>query len=159
MQSLACGKFKVLVKQSKGKDVADDDVFAFNKDFKAKLIRLKINMVQVRLKFSHLKLFRMILATWWIEEQVKETKEEQKETNERVYREREHMIDAAVVRIMKSRQTITHRELMSETMHALSSLFSAEVRMNFFINGSCVSITRKLNELRSRRQLRSESKV
>eukprot|EP01138_Halocafeteria_seosinensis_P006041 gb/GECG01006175.1/.p1 GENE.gb/GECG01006175.1/~~gb/GECG01006175.1/.p1 ORF type:complete len:910 (+),score=149.26 gb/GECG01006175.1/:1-2730(+) len=103
LQSLACGRVKVLTKESKGKDVQEDDVFAFNKEFKAKLIRLKINTVQV-----------------------KETKEEQKETNERVYREREHMIDAAVVRIMKSRQTITHRELMSETMHALSSLFSAE---------------------------------
>lgn len=59
--------------------------------------------------------------------QVKETKEEQKETNERVFRERSHLIDAAIVRIMKSRQQLTHRELVSETMDALSNIFSADV--------------------------------
>uniref|UniRef100_A0A663LNL8 Cullin 4A n=1 Tax=Athene cunicularia TaxID=194338 RepID=A0A663LNL8_ATHCN len=57
LQSLACGKARVLIKNPKGKDVEDGDKFIFNGDFKHKLFRIKINQIQmketVRIYFLH----------------------------------------------------------------------------------------------------------
>lgn len=39
LQSLACGKFRVLQKNPKGKDVSPGDVFIFNSDFNDRLHR------------------------------------------------------------------------------------------------------------------------
>jgi len=48
LQSLACGKARVLTKIPKGRDVMDDDKFAYNCDFKNKLFRIKINQIQLK---------------------------------------------------------------------------------------------------------------
>lgn len=46
LQSLACGKIRVLTKSPKGRDVLDTDSFALDETFDHKLFRLKINQVQ-----------------------------------------------------------------------------------------------------------------
>lgn len=48
LQSLACGKSRVLNKAPKGKEVEPSDRFSFNADFKAKLFRIKINQIQMK---------------------------------------------------------------------------------------------------------------
>ncbi|XP_033220142.1 cullin-4A isoform X2 [Belonocnema kinseyi] len=96
LQSLACGKARVLQKTPRGRDVADNDRFVFNADFTNKLFRIKINQIQM-----------------------KETNEEQKATEERVYQDRQYQIDAAIVRIMKMRKTLTHNLLISELYNQL----------------------------------------
>jgi len=96
LQSLACGKARVLQKTPKGKDVADLDRFQFNKEFANKLFRVKINQIQM-----------------------KETNEEQKATEERVFQDRQYQIDAAIVRIMKMRKTLSHQLLVSELFNQL----------------------------------------
>ena len=53
--------------------------------------------------------------------QLKETKEENKETHERVAADRQFETQAAIVRIMKSRKTITHVELVAEVIGATKS--------------------------------------
>lgn len=91
LQSLACGKSRVIVKTPKGKDVESTDKFTFNSNFKEKLFRIKINQIQM-----------------------KETQEEQINTQERVYQDRQYQIDAAVVRIMKTRKSLNHNILITE---------------------------------------------
>jgi cullin-4 len=46
LQSLACGKVRVLVKDPKGREVADTDSFAFNTAFKDDHVKIKINQIQ-----------------------------------------------------------------------------------------------------------------
>ena len=46
MQSLACGKARVLTKIPKGKDINDGDKFTYNKDFTNALYKIKINQVR-----------------------------------------------------------------------------------------------------------------
>ena len=46
VQSLACGKARVLTKIPKGKDINDGDRFAYNKDFTNALYKIKINQVR-----------------------------------------------------------------------------------------------------------------
>ena len=96
LQSLACGKARVLLKSPKGKDINDGDKFIVNKDFSHQLFHIKINQIQL-----------------------KETNEEQKATEERVFQDRQYQIDAAIVRIMKMRKTLSHTLLMTELLHQL----------------------------------------
>ena len=91
LQSLACGKHRVLRKEPKGRDVNDDDVFFFEAGFKHQAFRLKINAIQLR-----------------------ESEQENEQTTERVIQDRQYQIDAAIVRTMKARKTLTHSLLVSE---------------------------------------------
>ncbi|KAI1168006.1 ubiquitin ligase subunit CulD [Nemania serpens] len=94
LQSLACGKVRVITKTPKGKDVNPTDTFVVNKGFSDPKVRIKINQIQL-----------------------KETKEENKETHERVARDRQFETQAAIVRIMKSRKTMTHSNLVAEVIN------------------------------------------
>ncbi|CDQ94240.1 unnamed protein product [Oncorhynchus mykiss] len=106
LQSLACGKARVLNKSPRGKDIEDGDRFNFNNDFRHKLFRIKINQIQM-----------------------KETVEEQVSTTERVFQDRQYQIDAAVVRIMKMRKTLGHNLLVSELYNQLK--FPVKVLFHF----------------------------
>ncbi|KAF9366738.1 Cullin-4 [Mortierella sp. NVP85] len=96
LQSLACGKYRVLLKHPKSKDVSETDDFSFNKDFSASLTRIKINAIQL-----------------------KETQEENASTNERIFQDRQFQVDAAIVRIMKTRKQLSHTLLISELFDQL----------------------------------------
>lgn len=48
LQSLACGKKKVLKKRPVGRDVNDSDVFVFNAEFTDERARVHINQIQVK---------------------------------------------------------------------------------------------------------------
>lgn len=95
LQSLACAKYRVLTKTPKGRDVDNSDTFAVNTNFSDPKYRIKINQIQA-----------------------KETKEENKETHERVAADRNYETQAAIVRIMKTRKSITHAELVAEVIGA-----------------------------------------
>ncbi|KRZ03748.1 Cullin-4B, partial [Trichinella zimbabwensis] len=96
LQSLACGKFRVIQKVPKGKDVNENDTFVFNANFNSPMLRIRINQIQS-----------------------KETNEENCMTVEQVNSNRVFSIDAAIVRILKTRKTISHSELMSEMVRQL----------------------------------------
>ncbi|XP_078436854.1 cullin4 isoform X2 [Wolffia australiana] len=96
LQSLACGKVRVLQKNPKGRDVEDDDEFVFNDEFSAPLYRIKINAIQM-----------------------KETVEENTSTTERVFQDRQYQVDAAIVRIMKTRKILSHTLLITELFQQL----------------------------------------
>jgi len=104
--SLACGRVRPLHKKPQGKDVNEDDVFHFNNELRHKLYRIKINSIQM-----------------------KETPEENKKTTEGVFQDRQYQIDAAVVRIMKTRKQLTHTLLMAELYKQLKfPLKAADVK-------------------------------
>jgi cullin-4 len=48
LQSLSLGKARILLKTPKTKEVNDTDTFQFNRQFKHKLCRIKINQVQIK---------------------------------------------------------------------------------------------------------------
>ncbi|THU74123.1 hypothetical protein C4D60_Mb04t30030 [Musa balbisiana] len=96
LQSLACGKVRVLQKIPKGREIEDDDSFVFNEEFSAPLYRLKVNAIQM-----------------------KETVEENTSTTERVFQDRQYQVDAAIVRIMKTRKVLSHTLLITELFQQL----------------------------------------
>lgn len=96
LQSLACGKVRVLQKIPKGREVEDEDSFVFNDEFVAPLYRIKVNAIQM-----------------------KETVEENTSTTERVFQDRQYQVDAAIVRIMKTRKVLSHTLLITELFQQL----------------------------------------
>lgn len=103
LQSLACGKARVLCKHPKGRDVKPTDTFTFNKAFSDPKYRVKINQIQL-----------------------KETREENKATHERIAQDRRFETQAAIVRIMKSRKTMGHAELVAEVINLTKKRGSVE---------------------------------
>lgn len=101
LQSLACAKYKILNKSSKGRDISPDDMFTFNEDFTCNLARIKIQALASKV----------------------ETEGERKHTQDKVDEERKHQIEAAIVRIMKDRKTMEHNLLIAEVTKQLSSRF------------------------------------
>eukprot|EP00879_Flechtneria_rotunda_P031663 GHRR01034612.1.p1 GENE.GHRR01034612.1~~GHRR01034612.1.p1 ORF type:complete len:688 (+),score=269.23 GHRR01034612.1:951-3014(+) len=94
--SLSVGKVRVLTKIPKGPDVKLTDVFSYNSAFSNPLLRIKVNNIQL-----------------------KETHEENAKTNAEVVQERQHAIDAAIVRVMKMRKTLAHKLLVQEVITQL----------------------------------------
>ena len=103
----------------------DTDTFAVNLNFTHPRYRIKINQIQA-----------------------KETKQENQQTHERVAADRNYETQAAIVRIMKSRKTISHAELVSEVISATKSrgvLDPADIKKNIekYVN---LSVPRKLSD-------------
>jgi len=101
LQSLACAKFKLLHKEPKGRDVGEADSFSFNADFSAKHLRFKVGTVTAS----------------------KETDVEKAETRQKVDEDRKPQIEAAIVRVMKSRKEMEHNALIAEVTSQLTSRF------------------------------------
>lgn len=53
---------------------------------------------------------------------LRETEKEAKETHEQVAKEREHYIEAVLVRIMKSRKTLLHNELIGQVIDSAKGM-------------------------------------
>lgn len=102
LQSLACVKGKnVLRKEPMSKDIAEDDVFYFNDKFSSKFYKVKIGTVVAQ----------------------KESEPEKQETRQRVEEDRKPQIEAAIVRIMKSRRVLDHNNIVAEVTKQLQSRF------------------------------------
>lgn len=107
LQSLACGQIptRVLRKDPQGRDVdADRDSFGLNEHFKNDRHRVRINQIQMR-----------------------ETREEQESTETRVLLDRDLVLQAAAVRVLKARKKLTHAELLQEVVDAIKSRFQVDV--------------------------------
>ncbi|XP_049602680.1 cullin-3-B-like isoform X1 [Syngnathus scovelli] len=104
LQSLACGKptQRVLTKEPKSKEIENGHLFTVNDHFTAKVHRVKIQTVAAKQG---------------------ESDPERKETQQKVDDDRKVMIEAAIVRIMKSRKKIQHNVLVAEVTQQLQTRF------------------------------------
>lgn len=82
--------------EPKGREVADSDDFEFNEQFSAKQIRFKVQTIAA----------------------VKESDKEKTDTRQRVEEDRKPQVEAAIVRIMKSRKVLEHNLLIAEARAA-----------------------------------------
>ncbi|KAK8611861.1 hypothetical protein V6N13_131899 [Hibiscus sabdariffa] len=101
LHSLSCAKYKILNKEPSSKGISQSDTFEFNPKFTDKLRRIKVPLPPV---------------------------DDRKKVVEDVSKDRRYTIDAAVVRIMKSRKVISHQQLISETVEQLSRTFKPDIK-------------------------------
>ncbi|KAG8086869.1 hypothetical protein GUJ93_ZPchr0010g7500 [Zizania palustris] len=102
LQSLALVKGKnVLRKEPMSRDISDYDNFYVNEKFTSKLFKVKIGTVATQ----------------------KESEPEKLETRQRVEEDRKPQIEAAIVRIMKSRRVLDHNSIVTEVTKQLQPRF------------------------------------
>lgn len=110
MQSLSLTKHKILLKSSKGKDIAPTDTFKFNAEFASPLNKIKIPVITSNGNSGS--------------GNSVENEEERIRTLEKIDEARKHQTEAAIVRIMKSRKMMDHSSLVAEVIDQLKSRFS-----------------------------------
>ncbi|XP_063941575.1 cullin-3A-like [Daucus carota subsp. sativus] len=102
LHSLACVEGKnVLKKDPDTKDVSEGDLFSVNENFTGKRYKLTIRTASAQ----------------------KDSDSEKLEIRQRVEKNRKHHIDAAIVRIMKSRRVLDHTDIIVEVTKHLQSRF------------------------------------
>eukprot|EP00937_MAST-01D_sp_MAST-1D-sp2_P006022 g6022.t1 len=92
MHSLSCGKYKLLTKTPQSKSISTSDTFKLNGSFACPKRKIRIPMASL----------------------------EESHSPRRVEEDRSIAIEAAVVRIMKSRKTLQHQQLVAEVLAQLS---------------------------------------
>ena len=83
---------RIFRKEPKTKEIQSSDRFYVNDSFTSKFYRVKINPITAKT----------------------ESDPERQETRRKVDDDRKHEIDAAIVRTMKTRKTMTHTQLVTE---------------------------------------------
>lgn len=110
--SLCTPKHRILRKASRGKGISgDNDTFTYNNNYSSKLKRVKVPLVSMKDSVS--------------------SKQSGTEANGAVKNaipalvdeERRHLVEASIVRIMKSRKTLKHNDLIAEVTRQLSVRF------------------------------------
>lgn len=91
---------KILLKEPRVKTWSDSDKYTYNDNFKCKTIRVNL-----------------------LPQTMADTMPERTETQQKVDEDRRHMIEAAIVRIMKARKTCTHTQLIEEVTKQLAARF------------------------------------
>ncbi|CAF4735227.1 unnamed protein product, partial [Rotaria sp. Silwood1] len=99
--SLGKNNQRIILKEPKTKEIQSNDKFSINDSFTSKLFRVKINPITAKI----------------------ESDPERQETRNKVDDDRKHVIDAAIVRIMKTRKAMPHTQLITEVTHQLKARF------------------------------------
>ncbi|KAL2873078.1 hypothetical protein SGCOL_011790 [Colletotrichum sp. CLE4] len=102
-------KARVLAKEPASKGIKPGDKFKFNASFVSKTVRIKAPIINATSKV--------------------EGDDERKATEEKNNQTRAHVIDAALVRIMKQRKELGHSQLITEVIDQLSGRFKPEISL------------------------------
>ncbi|KAG5055851.1 hypothetical protein JHK85_008361 [Glycine max] len=101
LHSLSSAKYKILIKEPNNKVISQSDIFEFNYKFTDKMRRIKIPLPPA---------------------------DERKKVIEDVDKDRRYAIDAAIVRIMKSRKILGHQQLVLECVEQLGRMFKPDIK-------------------------------
>lgn len=133
--SLSTPKMRILLKNGKGKEIIDDDVFTINAAFESRLLKIKVPLVSMRSAVQS-------GATGATQAAIAsgeaggapgggggsgtaggQAADEEGDVIAQVENQRKNMIEASIVRIMKSRRTLDHANLVAEVTRQLGGRF------------------------------------
>lgn len=116
LQSIAVApRLRLLIKRPMTKDVNETDTFELNENFKSPSIKVKVLTVSASSSSSS--------GSGSSKSKKSSNNEELEEIENSISEGRKHEINAAIVRILKSRQQITHSDLVSEILRQLQNRF------------------------------------
>jgi cullin-4 len=124
LQSLACGKQKVLKKKPAGPDVNESDVFYFSDDYTNPRYQVRIDSIQAKETVRRIIDFEVDQRADVFNRQP----EENKRTEAHIEADRKQELDAAIVRIMKAKKKLTFEQIKSEVIIAVKNRFVPEIK-------------------------------
>jgi hypothetical protein len=107
LQTLALSKFQILTKNPKGKEMADTDVYTFNRKFTDRQRKIKMSLLVTKV-----------------------SQDEKLSTKATVDEDRKHAVEASIVRVMKARKTMQHQQLVMEVSTQLMKLFKPDPKVS-----------------------------
>ena len=109
--SLCVPKYRLLKKKSKGKGISSEsDSFELNDNFTSKLLRVKVPLISAKDRsFQH-----------------NQHQQQNLGVPETVQEDRKYLIEAAIVRIMKTRKRLDHLSLVTEVTRQLLIRFKPD---------------------------------
>ena len=97
--------FKILLSSNTKKEIKEEDVFVVNENYVSKMYRVSLPLISYKSK---------------------ENGEEQIQITSKVDDDRRLLVEATIVKIMKSRKTLEHNQLVTEVIKLLSTRFMPE---------------------------------
>ncbi|KAK6197882.1 Cullin [Scheffersomyces amazonensis] len=123
LQSIAVApRSRLLIKNPMTKDVNNSDKFKLNEKFKSPSIKVKVLTVSAASSAA-----ANSSGEKGSSKAKTEQEEEAEEVRSNIHEGRKLEVNAAIVRIMKSRQTIKHNELIEELIKQLSNRFQPSI--------------------------------
>ncbi|PVU90674.1 hypothetical protein BB560_006185 [Smittium megazygosporum] len=133
LQSLACTKHKLLLKTPVSRDIADTDTFKVNMDFIPPKKVFRVPLISVASSLMSANSLENETSIDSESSFVSSSLINSHDLNEEgltvvpdlqnLEKERMHIIDAAIVRVMKSRKKLDHQKLITETIHMVQNKF------------------------------------
>ena len=102
LHSLSLTKHKLLIKSTATRTIESSDSFSLNEKFTDRARRIRIQLPPV---------------------------DDRRKVQEDVGKDRKYAIDAAIVRIMKSRKALAHSQLIMEVVQQLQRMFQPEIKV------------------------------
>lgn len=115
--SLCTPKYKILIKTSKGKRIDEEsDTFSVNDAYMSKLRRVRIPLVSQK-------------ETSLLPATVSSTSNPADALPPTVAEDRKHLVEAAIVRIMKTRKQMQHNQLIAEVTRQMTGRFTPPLQL------------------------------
>ena len=107
VKSLAHPKVKVLLKTPATAVFEPEHTFQLNEKYTSKMLKVKIPLMKTQVQ----------------------ARQEESDRDSEIETQRRHQIDAATVRVMKARKTLSHQQLVSEVVNQLSARFQPKLQV------------------------------
>lgn len=130
--SVSHPKLRILQRNSKNKEIEDTDIFSINDKFESKLYRIKVPLISLKSSIINSATKNSPGISSGSNSNIPErtntngstaADEEGGDIMVQVETQRKNMIDASIVRIMKSRKSMDHSNLVAEVIHQLTNRF------------------------------------
>ena len=128
LQSLACGKQKVLKKKPVGADINESDTFYFNGDYTNPRFQVRIDSIQVKETVRGNRSNRSLPLTDESARGGDDQPEESRRTEAWIEADRKQELDAAIVRVMKAKKKLAFEQIKTEVIVAVKKRFVPEIK-------------------------------
>ena len=116
LESLCTPKIRILIKKSKGKGISNNDIFTWNNEYTSKVKRVKVPLISIKYDDNN--------GNGIGKDGSGSSSSGNSNVPLAVEKDRIALIEASIVRVMKTRKTLSHNDLIIEVIRQLQDRFN-----------------------------------